>query len=99
MALVADRTRNPPSSRRLTRFEWISLVASTAFWIASAALPKGIAVVPEYVAFHNILLLITALVAFAVLVDYMWRWLRWWSIPIDVVVLGLALLPLGLVAE
>ena len=100
MALVDDRTRNPPpSSRRLTRVEWVALGASIAFWIASAALPEGIAVVPEYVTLHNILLLSTALVAFAVPARHMWRWLRWWSIAIDVVVPGLTLLPLGLIAE
>lgn len=70
-----------------------------ALWIANNALPEGIAVVPEYIAFRNALLLIAALVILVVLARQAWLWLRWWSIPIDVILLGLALLPVGLVAE
>jgi hypothetical protein len=109
MALISDSKegvadpaglpKSPPSSRRLTGLEWTTLLASIALWVSTAALPAGIAVVPEYVPVHNMLLLITALSAFTVLVRFTWHWIRWWSIPIDVVVLGLALLPLGLIGE
>jgi hypothetical protein len=70
-----------------------------ALWIAPKALSGTLAVVPEYIAFCNALLLIAALVVLVVLARHAWLWLRWWSIPIDVVLLGLALLPVGLVAE
>jgi hypothetical protein len=91
---------NPPAHRRrFTRFELIALSVSIALWVASIALPQGIAVVPEYIALHNSLLLLTALTTFTILIRQAWIRLRWWAIPISVVLLGLALLPLGFVAE
>ena len=88
-----------PLSRRVTMIEWIALGASIALWVATVELPEAIAVVPEYMALHNALLLITAVVVFTILARHTWRRLRWWSIPLTVVALGVALLPLGIKVE
>jgi hypothetical protein len=84
---------------RVSKIEWMTAGAATALWIGSNTLPEGVAVAPEYVTFHNALLLIAVVAAFTIVVRQVWLRLRWWSIPIDVVLLGLMLLPIGLVLE
>lgn len=83
----------------VSKLELMALGSSMALWVGANALPEDVAIVPEYIAFWNALLLTAALVILAVIARQLWLWLRWRSIAIDLILVVLASLPVTLITE
>ena len=77
--------------RSAAKIELIAFITATAAFGAAGALGDEVAIVPQYMAAFNLLLVAAALVIVTVLVHQGWIRLRWWSIPLDAIVLLLAL--------
>lgn len=79
--------------RTVRGLELAALTLGAAAWTTFLRAPDGIAVVPEYVAVGNAILLLATAAMVMVVVRRLWLWLLWWSLPLSFLVLSAAILP------
>jgi hypothetical protein len=90
-----------PLRKRIVSWpELVILGCVFTFWIASAAKPAGLLIVPEYVASQDALLAGSIVVVCCVIARqlWLWLWLRWWSVPVTLVLSGFSVLQASLTA-
>ncbi len=76
----------------------IQLVVLTASMVVIGTAPllgDGVAIVPEYMAAYNATLLAASLAVVGFLLHLAWRRFRWWSLPLDALILAVALFLVG----
>jgi hypothetical protein len=89
----------PPRKRIVSWPELVIIGCILAIWIAFYAKPVGLLIVPEYVVAKDLLLACSMVIVCVIVVRQVWLWLRWWSVPISVVLFWLTALPASLIVR
>jgi hypothetical protein len=83
----------------VSKFEIACFAVSVVIWLIALCVPANLALVPEYVTRANFVLLLSAVLVLLIASRQLWLWWRWWSIPVDIALLGTAIFPLSMVGN
>jgi hypothetical protein len=89
----------PPRKRIVSWPELVIIGCVLAIWTAFYARPVRLLIVPEYVAARDLLLACSMVVVCVIVARQVWLWLRWWSVPISLVLFCLTVLPASLIVR